>query len=102
MSEWTYEKEDFLTVAPYEALYKFHKEPFIHAAKMAQLAAYADEKKFKGFKLMYKKYVESLKAQDGTIYIDNVISFTGQPLELNAGDWEAGDDGIYKKKRIQR
>lgn len=97
MGEWTFEKDDFLTPAPYEALYKFHKEPFVHATKMAELAAYADSMKFKGFKAMYKRYVESLKAQSGTIYIDNVTSFTGQPLELNAGDWEAGDDGIYKK-----
>lgn len=97
MGEWTFEKDDFLTPAPYEALYKFHKEPFVHATKMAELAAYADSMKFKGFKAMYKRYVESLKAQNGTIYIDNVTSFTGQPLELNAGDWEAGDDGIYKK-----
>ncbi len=97
MGEWAYEKEDFLTTAPYEALYQYHAQPFVHATKMAELSAYADSKKFKGFKLMYKKYLESLKAQSGTIYIDNVTSFTGQPLELNAGDWEACDDGIYKK-----
>ena len=24
MGEWTFEKDDFLTPAPYEALYKFH------------------------------------------------------------------------------
>lgn len=24
-------------------------------------------------------------------------SFTGQPMELNAGDWEAEDTGIFKK-----
>lgn len=97
MDEWTFEKEDFLTTAPYEALYKFHKEPFVHATKMAELAAYADRMKFRGFKAMYKRYVESLKVQSGTVYIDNVTSFTGQPMELNAGDWEAEDTGIFKK-----
>lgn len=98
MGEWTYEKEDFLTTTPYEELYKLRAQPFIHAAKMEELAVYAlKEKGFKGFKTMYKRYVESLKAQSGAIYIDNVTSFTGQPLELNAGDWEAGDDGVYKK-----
>ena len=97
MDEWTFEKEDFLTPAPYEALYKFHKEPFVHANKMAELAAYADRMKFRGFKAMYKRYVESLKVQSGTVYIDNVTSFTGQPMELNAGDWEAEDTGIFKK-----
>lgn len=97
MDEWTFEKEDFLTPAPYEALYKFHKEPFVHATKMAELSAYAERMKFRGFKAMYKRYVESLKVQSGTVYIDNVTSFTGQPMELNAGDWEAEDSGIFKK-----
>lgn len=97
MGEWTYESDDFLTTAPYEKLYGFHKEPFTHAAKMEELASYAQSKGFKGFKTMYKNYVQSLKVQSDTIYIDNVTYFSGQPLELNAGDWEAGDDGIYKK-----
>lgn len=95
--EWSFEKDDFLTTTPYEALYAYHKEPFTHAAKMEELAAYSVSKGFKGFKTMYKKYVESLKAQSGTIYIDNVTNFTNQPLELNAGDWEADDSGIFKK-----
>ena len=101
MADWEYTAEDFLTTAPYEELYKFHAQPFVHAAKMEELAAYASAQKFKGFKAMYKKYLESLKAQSDTIYIDNVTCFTGQPLELNAGDWEAGDDGIYKKNGFQ-
>lgn len=95
--EWSFEKDDFLTTTPYEALYAYHKEPFTHAAKMEELAAYSVSKGFNGFKTMYKKYVESLKAQSGTIYIDNVTNFTNQPLELNAGDWEADDSGIFKK-----
>ena len=95
--EWSFEKDDFFTTTPYEALYAYHKEPFTHAAKMEELAAYSVSKGFKGFKTMYKKYVESLKAQSGTIYIDNVTNFTNQPLELNAGDWEADDSGIFKK-----
>ena len=95
--EWSFEKDDFLTTTPYEALYAYHKEPFTHAAKMEELAAYSVSKGFKGFKTMYKKYVESLKAQSGTIYIDNVTNFTNQPLELNAGDWEADDSGIFTK-----
>lgn len=95
--EWSFEKDDFLTTTPYEALYAYHKEPFTHAAKMEELAAYSVSKGFKSFKTMYKKYVESLKAQSGTIYIDNVTNFTNQPLELNAGDWEADDGGIFKK-----
>lgn len=94
---YEYEKEDFLTTAPYEELYKLHKEPFVHAAEMEALAGYSASKGFKGFKAMYKSYVQSLRAQNDMVYVDNVTSFTGQPLELNAGDWEADDDGVYKK-----
>ena len=28
--EWSFEKDDFLTTTPYEALYAYHKEPFSH------------------------------------------------------------------------
>lgn len=95
---YEYEAGDFLTTTPYEELYKYHKEPFIHAAKMKELAEYAlSVAHFRGFSTMYKNYIASLKAQNETVYIDNITNFTGQPLELNAGDWEAGDDGIYKK-----
>jgi len=95
MGEWNYEKTDFLTPRPYEELYKYHEQPFVHAAKMEELALYAASIGFKGLKTMYKKYVQSLKP--GTIYVDNATCFTDQPMELNAGDWEAGDDGVYRK-----
>ena len=86
-----------MTTKPYEELYQFHVQPFVHATQMESLAAYAASKGFRGFKSMYKKYVESLKAQSGTLYIENVTQFTNQPLELNAGEWEADDLGIHKK-----
>lgn len=98
MGEWNYSTEDFMTKAPYEELYKYHKEPFTHGLKMKELADYAlTVAHFKGFSAMYKNYIAGLKAQSDTIYIDNVTNFTNQPLELNAGDWEAGDDGVYRK-----
>ena len=84
--EWSFEKDDFLTTTPYEALYAYHKEPFTHAAKMEELAAYSVSKGFKGFKTMYKKYVESLKAQSGTIYIDNVTNFTNPVAAVDGHD----------------
>ena len=94
---YDFQKEDFLTPAPYEELYKFQKDPFLHAAKMEEMSVYASSIGFKGFKSMYKSYVQSLKAQSDTIYIDNVTAFTDQPLELNAGDWEATDEGVFKR-----
>mgnify|MGYP005803319067 CR=1 FL=1 len=95
--DWNYEPEDFLTTAPYEALYAYHEQPFVHEAKLQELSVYAMSKGFKGFQRMYKKYLESLKAQSGIVYVDNVTQFTGQPLELDAGDWEATDAGVYRR-----
>ena len=97
MQEWTFKMEDFFTSAPYKALYQYHKEPFEHEAMLQELSLYATSQGFRGFKAMYKKYIESIKAQSGTVYVDNVTNFTDQPLELNAGDWEATDLGISRR-----
>lgn len=98
MEEWEFEQADFLTVAPYEALYKYHNQPFVHEAKLASLVTYAKSVGFKGgVKAMYRKYVESLKIQGNTIYIGNETLFSDAPLVLDAGEWEADDDGVRKK-----
>ena len=64
---YDYQKEAFLTPAPYEQLYQYQKDPFVHAAKMEEMAAYALSVGFKGFKTMYKNYIQSLKAQSNTV-----------------------------------
>ena len=85
MGDWTYKTEDFLTPAPYEALYQFHDRPFLHETKLQEAGVYAVNQGFRGFKSVYKKYIESLKAQAGTVYVDNVTSFTGQPWNSMRG-----------------
>lgn len=97
MAQWAFEKQDFMTPGPYEALYKLRAEPFVHETALVELADYATSVGFRGFRSMYKIYVQSLKAQSNMIYIDNATSFTNQPLELRAGNWEADDDGIRKR-----
>jgi hypothetical protein len=102
-SEWDrFQFEDFTTVAPYEALYKYHDNPFVHNLKQEELAAYASSVRYKGFKKAYKSYVDSLKAQSNTVYVDNVTCFSGQELELDAGDWDANDYGIYRKNGFNK
>lgn len=96
MAEWTYEKDDFLTTAPYEELYKLNQDPFVHGVAMAELAQYAKNKGFTGFRDMYKSYIASVNARRNTVYIDNATAFTGQPLELRAGTWRADDDGVRR------
>lgn len=97
MGEWEFEKADFLTTAPYEALYQFHTQPFIHAAKLEEMTTYAKSVGFNGVKTMYRRYVESLKMQSDTIYIDNETRFSDPPLVLDAGEWETDDEGVRKK-----
>lgn len=94
---YEYEKDDFLTPAPYEQLYKSAKEPFRHARELEALASYAASKGFKGFKGMYRAYVTTMREQRDTVYVDNVTAFDGQPMELNAGDWEADEGGVCRK-----
>lgn len=97
MGELEYEKADFLTTAPYEFLYQFHSQPFIHAAKLEEMVAHAKRVGFNGVKTMYRRYVESLKVQSNTVYIDNETQFSDSPLVLDAGEWETDDEGVRKK-----
>ncbi len=97
MGDWKFEKEDFLTTTPYEELYKTAKNPFVHAAMMEELTAYAKSQGFQAFKGMYKQYVAGLKAQNDTVYINNVTEFSNQPIQLDAGDWTADDSGVSRK-----
>lgn len=96
-----YKKEDFVTPAPYEELYASSSDPFTHGIKTLEMSEYAASVGFKGFLGMYKKYVQSLKAQRNSVYVDNVTAFTGQPMELNAGDWKADDCGVVKQSGYQ-
>lgn len=96
--EWNYTEEDFLTsTAPYEEVYKFHKDPFGHERALAAMVKYAKSQGFTGFTKIYKSYCNSLKQATDTIYVDNTTQFSGQPMELDAGDWDASDLGITKQ-----
>lgn len=58
---------------------------------------YAKTQGFTGFTKVYKSYCDSLKQAADTIHVDNTTQFSGQPMELDAGDWEADDLGITKQ-----
>jgi len=94
--QFTYTQEDFFTTAPYEAVEAI-KDPFQKQRMIAQLNEYAKSVKFNGFLKMLASYRKSLKAASAaTVYIDNVTDFAGQPMELNAGDWEADECGVKR------
>lgn len=97
---WHYTLEDFLyTTAPYEELAEYADNPFVHQRMIEAMSRYAASLGFRQLKLMYREYNKVVKASSagGTIYVgDNPTRFDGQPLELNAGDWEADDGGIRR------
>lgn len=97
---WHYTLEDFLyTTAPYEELAEYADNPFVHQRMIEAMSRYAASLGFRQLKLMYREYNKAVKASSagGTIYVgDNPTRFDGQPLELNAGDWEADDGGIRR------
>jgi hypothetical protein len=91
-----YTKEDFYTPAPYEALLAI-KDPFQRELEINQLAEYAKTVGVTGFKKLLKTFYESQKLANDTVYIDNTTTFTGQPMELDVGDWRADDFGITRR-----
>ena len=97
---WHYTLEDFLyTTAPYEELAEYAGNPFVHQRMIEAMSRYATSLGFRSLKTMYHEYQKAVKASSagGTIYVgDNPTRFDGQPLELNAGDWEADDGGIRR------
>lgn len=97
---WRYTEDDFLyTTLPYEELQGYAKNPFVHQRMVEAMARYAAGVGFKQLKKFYKAYLAGLKQSSagGTVYVGgNPTCFDGQPMELNAGDWEADDSGIRR------
>lgn len=97
---WRYTEDDFLyTTLPYEELREYADNPFVHQRMIEAMARYAAGVGFKQLKKFYKAYLTGLKqsSSGGTVYVGgNPTCFDGQPMELNAGDWEADDGGIRR------
>ncbi len=99
--KWDYTMDDFMyTTAPYEELAGYAENPFVHQQMLEAMSRYAAmEVGFKHLKTMYKNYKKSVQSASagGTVYVgDNPTRFDGQPLELNAGDWDADDYGVRR------
>lgn len=93
-----FQKEDFNTPAPYEAILSI-ENPFEQEVAVNQMAEYAKKLGLGagGFKRMLRKYIESKREESSTVYVENTTSFTGQPLELDTGEWRADDWGVTRK-----
>ena len=81
---------------PYELVYQFHDDPFVHNQILELVAATAKDVGVPGFKGLYKNYCRQMRRTHQTVFQDNVTRFTDQPLILDAGMWEANDLGVFK------
>jgi len=99
--DFDYQKEDFATPAPYEAVLSI-ADPFEREVAVNQMAEYAKTVGIgaSGFKRMLKTYMESKTQSEKMVYLNRVTEFTGQKLELDAGEWQADDYGISRKGKF--
>lgn len=68
------------------------------ASRIFDMSKYAASIGFRGLKLMYKRYQQSIRASRGAYIAEHPTNFENQPIELDAGKWEADDSGIRKSE----
>lgn len=92
-----YTIEDFMfTEKPYEEVYIYKNDPFMHGLKQEQMTARALEVGFKAFKGQYKNYVKMRSMERGSsVIINNPTNFTGPYMQLEAGKYNVDDGGVY-------
>lgn len=96
-ARWSYTAEDFLeSTAPYEELEKCNGDPFLQQRMIEAMSKYAASIGFRGLKLMYKRYQQSIRTSRGAYIGENPTNFENQPIELDAGKWEADDSGVRR------
>lgn len=93
-----FKTEDFLlSSTPYEWLYKYKKNAFEHERMLTLMCSYAKSVGVSNFKKLYAQYTTSLKQAIADVYVNNATDFSGQPLELDTGDWQCDDYGVSIK-----
>ena len=94
IQEFTY--EDFDSGRVFEYLSSI-KDPYEQGMEERRAAVLAEELKFKGFKALFRKYKDKLKAVSLPMITENGISdFGEQPFELNTGEWTADESGVWR------
>jgi hypothetical protein len=90
-----YAKSDYFdATAPFEFVYSFKSNPFVHERVLTLMCEKAKSVGVNNFKKLYAAYTANLAKTASVIYSGNVTDFSGQPLELDAGDWRCSDDGV--------
>ena len=92
-----YTLKDYLeTTKPYEELYAEKGNDFQHDRKLVAMAAEAKNAGFISFRKVYGSYCKSRSRPTARIFSSNPTVFTGQTMELDAGEWDADDSGVHK------
>lgn len=91
-----YTLSDFMeTTAPYEEVYKYYNNTFLHQIELERMTSIARDVKYPSFKQTYKEYVRSITQSSMNVSLSgNVTDFSNAPLQLNSGTWVCDDDGI--------
>ena len=94
--EYQYTRDDFLTSAPYEEVLTYKDDPFRYEIEVENMAEYAKRLKFTSFRKMLKNFIAAEKQKRKELIVKNATAFSDQPIELDAGEWEADDLGVRK------
>ena len=96
-----YTAEDFLVgTEPYEEVYALHNNPLAEQQAIERLAKNAKQVKGPNFKTMYKAYVATMKSALPASENANCTAFTGQPIELRCGYWQADDGALEEPEQL--
>lgn len=98
IAEWT--QADYLSVAPYEWLYSFRENAFQMERLRGMMMADAKSKKVNNAGILWKEYLKLQLGGQARTIAQNVTVFTGQPIELQCGDYDCYDDGVSYQNSI--
>lgn len=90
------QEEYFESTAPYEEVYSYHENPFQMERQLTVMSLEARRVGVLNFKKLFNEYVKSLKRSSSEVYVENSTNFQNQPIELDAGEWQADDLGVSK------
>lgn len=73
------------------------KDPYEQGMEERRMGALADQLGFRGFKRLFKLYRDKLRAVSLPVVSEEGISeFGDQPFELNTGEWNADEGGVWR------
>lgn len=96
-----YDYDDFCyTNEPFEEVYSCRRDKLLHDRTFERIARQATDARYFGFKKLYREWQKQKLAQEHgaghMVYARSLTEFQGQPMELDAGDWQATDSGITR------